>query len=398
MTPAFRYRAATAAGELIEGVVQAATPGEAGEALRRQSLVPVSVEADTHGADAGRRWRVRRPEAAAAAVRALALLVGAGVTLERALEFAARHAGHRDVAAALRDVRIAVERGGPLSGALREQPVFGAFAAAVVRAGEESGTLEASLARLAEWLEQAASLRARIRAALLYPALMGIVTSIGVVVLLVVVVPRFVSILGDLGGALPLSTRLLVGASRVVAGGWWLWMPAIVAGVVGARWWLAEPGNRRRWHAARLRLVLAGEIEQAIGTARFARALGVLLESGTPVLSALRIARASVTNDAMAAGLEAAAARVARGERLSESLRGALPPLAVELIAAGEESGTLSEVCRHVAQAHEERAGRELRTLVRLVEPALILVFGGVVGFIALAMLQAVYAVNAGLP
>ena len=132
-------------------------------------------------------------------------------------------------------------------------------------------------------------------------------------------------------------------------------------------------------------------------TARFTSALGVLLQSGTPMLTALRVARESVTNQAIAAELDVAGEKVARGERVAESLAGVFPPLAVELLAAGEEGGRLAEMCARVAQIHDESVGRSLRTLVRLVEPALILAFGAIVGFIALAMLQAVYSVNAGV-
>lgn len=391
---AFRYRAATGSGDVVEGVVNASTAQEAGEALRRQALVPVSVEAVITAP--ARSTRIARQEAIAAAMRTLSLLVGAGVTLERAIDFVERHAGHPGVAAAFREVREEVQRGVTLSDAARRQPLLGVFTAAMIHAGEESGTLDQALARLADWFERAGGLRSQVRAALLYPALMGIVAGLGVFVLLAVVVPRFVSILGDVGGTLPLSTRLLVGASRLVVGGWWLWLPLALGAVLGARWWLGDDVNRRRWHAFRLRLPVVGDLEQAVGTARFTSALGVLLEGGTPTLAALGIAREGVSNRSMAAELESAVQDVARGERVAESLRGALPLLAVELLAAGEESGRLAEVCQRVARAHEAQVERSLGTIVRLVEPALILLFGVVIGFIALAMLQAVYSVNAG--
>ena len=226
---------------------------------------------------------------------------------------------------------------------------------------------------------------------------MGVVAGIGVVVLLTFVVPRFVEILGDVGGQLPLSTRLLVGASNLLAGWWWIWLPLVALTVLVIRWWLAEPGNRRRWHAARLRIPGVGALEQGAATARFTNALGVLLNGGTSMLAAVRVAAEGVGNSAIAGELEAAGERVARGERVSASLAGALPPLAVEMLAAGEEGGRLPEMCARVAKVHEDAVGRSLRSLVRLIEPALILVFGAIVGFIALAMLQAVYSVNIGI-
>ena len=398
MSAAFRYRAATGSGDLVEGVVQAQSVRDATESLRRQSLVPVSVESAARTpARTAPSSRSGRQDGVATAVRTLSMLLSAGLALERALEFVERHASHAEVAAAFRDIRADVQRGSMVSDAVRRQPLLGSFAAAMVHAGEESGTLDQSLARLAGWLEQAAQLRAQVRNALLYPALMGIVAAIGVAVLLIVVVPRFVSILGDVGGTLPLSTRLLVGASRVAAGGWWIWLPLLGAAVFGGRWWLRDADNRRRWHAARLGLPVLGSIERSAATARFASAFGVLLQGGAPMLRAMHVAREGVTNLSFAGALDGAAERIARGERVSESLTGVLPPLAVELLAAGEESGRLAEMCSRVAEVLEESVGRSLHALVRMVEPALILAFGVVVGFIALAMLQAVYSVNAGI-
>jgi type II secretory pathway component PulF len=396
---AFRYRAATVSGDLVEGVVNAGSARDAADELRRQTLVPVSIESDTRKA-AGPAVFARGAgvqESVAVSLRIIATLVSAGMSLERALDFAARHASHPDVAAAFRSIGTDVQRGVMLSEAVRKQPTLGTFAASVCHAGEESGTLDQALARLADWFESANELRSQVRAALLYPALMGIVAGIGVVVLLTFVVPRFVAILGDVGGQLPLSTRLLVGASNVFAGWWWLWLTLIIVGVLAGRAWFSDPSNRRRWHAARLRIPGVGALEQGSATARFTNALGVLLRGGTPMLAAVRVAAEGVTNSAIAADLERAGERIARGERVAESLAGALPPLAVEMLAAGEESGSLPEMCERVARVHEESVGRSLRSLVKLIEPVLIIVFGVVVGLIALALLQAVYSVNIGI-
>jgi type II secretory pathway component PulF len=396
---AFRYRAATIAGDVVEGIVHAGSARDAADELRRQTLVPVSIESATRQAATVRktRSRARNGESVSNAFRTVATLVSAGVGLERALDFAGRHASHPQISDAFRAVQVEVQRGSSLSEAVRRQPSFGPFAGAVCRAGEESGTLDQALVRLADWYEREQELRSQVRSALTYPALMGAVAGIGVVILLTFVVPRFVAILGDVGGELPLSTRLLVGVSRFFVGFWWLWIPVVAAAIVGSRWWIAQPGNRKRWHGARLRLPGFGALEQNAATAQFTSALGVLLNSGTPMLAALRVSRDGVANEAIANELENAGDRIARGERVSESLSGALPPLAVELLSAGEESGRLPEMCARVATAHEEAAERSLRTLVRLIEPVLILVFGAVVGFIALAMLQAVYSVNAGV-
>ena len=399
MNESFRYRAATATGEVVEGILTAASTRGAADELRRQTLVPVSIESATRQAVGSRATGARtgKRESLTTSVRTIATLLSAGVSVERAIDFATRHASHPEVADAFRAIQLDVQRGAMLSEAVRRQPLFGAFAAAVCRAGEESGTLDQALVRLADWYEQELELRSQIRSALTYPALMGIVAGIGVAVLLILVVPRFVAILGDIGAELPVSTRILVGASALVVNWWWLWLIGIGATILATRWWIKQPGNRRRWHAARLNLPGVGALERNSLTAQFTNAWGVLLNSGTPMLAALRVAREGIGNESIANELETAVEKVARGERVSESLAGALTPLAVELLSAGEESGRLPEMCARVASVHEQSAQRSVRTLVKLIEPVLILVFGAVVGFIALAMLQAVYSVNAGV-
>ncbi len=394
----WQYRAATAAGEVVEGRLVADTERDAMEELRRRALVPVAVSGTATGAGRSQR-RASRGDAVTTAIRTLATMVGGGATIDRALEFAGRHAAHPEVATALAGVRGDVLGGQPLAQALRARvAVFGSLAPAMVRAGEESGALDASLARLADHMDATRELRDRLQGALLYPALLGVVAGLGVLVLLGFVVPRFVDLLDTAGTTLPLSTRVLVGASAVLRRAGIPLLAIAGAAVVGGRWWLQDPSVRRRWHAARLRLPLAGALEWETWTARFARTFAMLLDGGTAVLPSLRIAREGVLNGALGEAMDGAVARVERGERLATAFEGVLPPLAVQLLAVGEESATLGDAARRVADTFESGVQRALRQAIGLLEPALIVVFGGMVGFIALAMLQAIYSINATLP
>jgi type II secretory pathway component PulF len=220
------------------------------------------------------------------------------------------------------------------------------------------------------------------------------VTLVGTIVLLAFVVPRFASVVADIGGQLPLSVRLLMGASAVVTTAWWAWLGLIIAAAYAARGALAQPETQRRWHALRLRLPLTGALERKYLTARFARTLGLLLRSGVPMIAALRIARASAANVVFRGGVDRATSAVSEGAGLAPALTGTLPPLAQQMLAVGEESGQLDALCLRVADAYDADVRRHLRALVALVEPAMILVFGGLVGFVALAMLQAIYGIN----
>ncbi len=395
MTLRYRYRAATVGGQVVEGVLHAPSRQTALEELRRQRLYPVLVDEAAATGGASPAPRLSRRAAVALWTRSAATLLAAGVALDRALAFTAAQAGHQGLADAVRDVRRAVQGGVGFADALHRHPrYFDALFVAMVSAGEASGALDIVFARLADHLDESAELRSTVRSALLYPALMAIVACVGAIVLLGFVVPRFATILADIGGTLPTSTRLLLAASHLVTGGWWVWLPAAGAGVYVVRRALAQPESRRRWHATRLGWPWVGDLERRYATAGLARTMGLLLKSGVPALPALKIARNATTNLALQDGVDRAAAAVSAGGALAPALAGTLPPLALQLIAVGEETGRLEELFLRVADTYDGEVRRALRAAVAMLEPALILVFGALVGFVALAMLQAIYGIN----
>jgi type II secretory pathway component PulF len=391
----FRYRASTPAGEVVEGVVHAASRPTVLAELQRKQLYPLVVDEVAAPSVERRGRRVGWRAAVVLWTRSTATLLAAGVPLDRALAFGAAQAGHAGVEAAVRDVRRAVQNGAPLADALAAHArYFDPLYVASVAAGESSGALDAVFERLADHLDEVAELRSQVRSALLYPAFMAVVGVAGTFVLLAFVIPRFAAIMTDLGGELPLSARLLMGASALLAASWWAWLLVAAAAAYAARAALARPGPRRRWHAARLELPWLGGFERRYLTARMARTLGLLLRSGIQILPALRIARASAPNLVFQGGIDRAAASVAEGGALAPALAGTLPPLAVQLLAVGEETGQLDTLCLRVASSYDAEVRRTLRTMTALVEPVMILVFGAVVGFVALAMLQTIYGIN----
>ena len=395
MSVRFRYRAATVAGQVVEGVLHAPSRQTALEELRRQRLYPVTVDETAAAGASTRVTRVSRRAAVALWTRSAATLLAAGVPLDRALGFTAGQAGHQGLAAAVRDVRRAVQGGASLADALAHHPrYFDALFVAMVSAGEASGALEVVFERLADHLDETAELRSQVRSALLYPALMAVVACVGALVLLGFVVPRFATILTDIGGTLPTSTRLLLAASRLVTAGWWVWLIAGGAAVYALRRAVGKPETRRRMHGARLGWPWVGDLERKYAAAGVTRTMGLLLKSGVPALPALKIARNATANLALQEGVDRATAALTEGGALAAALAGTLPPLALQLIAVGEESGRLEELCVRVADTYDGEVRRALRTAVALLEPALILVFGALVGFVALAMLQAIYGIN----
>jgi type II secretory pathway component PulF len=384
VTARFRYRAARAGGQVIEGVLQSPSRQTAIAELERQHLYLMAIDEMVVGGPAVRKRRLGQRAAVMIWARSAATLLGAGLPLDRVLAFTAAHAGHPQFSDALRQVRRSVQGGASLADAMAQHPrYFDSLFVASVSAGESSGALEAVFTQLAEHLEESAELRSEVQSALLYPALMVVVGGLGVIVLLAFVIPRFVTILSDVGGSLPLTTRALMAASAVVTQGWWAWLLLALGLAYALPTVLSRPAAQRRWHAARLDLPWVGDLERKYATARFARTLGLVLRSGIPVMPGLKIARASASNIVIRDGIDRATGAVAEGSPLAPALAGTLPPLAVQMIAVGEESSQLEELCL-----------KALRTAVALIEPAMILLFGGLVGFVALAMLQAIYGIN----
>lgn len=396
MTARYRYRAADASGRVVEGDLQSQSRSTAIEDLRRQSLFPVDVsEMDSVGPKQTME-RSSLPDALAVWTRTLSTLLSAGLPLEKALSFSSSETSNSSLTAAVAQVRTDIREGVSLATAMKKRPrVFGPLFIAMVTAGEESGALDQVLGRLADNLDESAELRGRVRSALLYPALMAIVASMGVTIILLFVIPRFVDMLGEVGGELPVSTRALIGMSTFVTRWWWIWIPFALLIVFSIQRWLSDPANRFRWHRLRLGVPVTGDLERNYLTARFSRTLGLLQRSGVGIVASLRIARSAMTNDFIGDQIGRATDSVSQGRRLGSELEGVLPPLAVQLISVGEESGKLGELCLRAADAYDKDVSRRLTALVSLLEPALILAFGAMVGFVALAMLQAIYSVNA---
>lgn len=398
----FRFRAAAADGRMETGVLAAESVARAVAELRQRGLVPVEVE-PVEGRPAASRattfraWRGRtsRDEAVALWCRTVGTLASAGVPLDQALTFAHSQGEHAALRTVMERVTDDVRAGVAVGEALRRHPTyFPEVIIALIDAGAHTGALDEALLRAAAWLDEVQGWRAQLRAALVYPVLIAVVTMLATIVLLTVVVPRFAVILQDAGGDLPASTRLLLAISGFLGTTWWWWLGLVMVGGAAVRVWGRTPEARVWWHGWRLRLPVIGELDEAIGTARYVRTLGQLLQGGMPLLGAMRLAGTAVPNAAMARTLQQAELGVREGRRLAAVLESALSPLARQLLTAGEESGQLPAMCLRIAESSEDTVRRTVRTLVALVEPAVIVLFGVIVGFVALAMLQALYGLQ----
>lgn len=411
----WRYRAADAQGATTRGEVDAASAEAAVDLLRRRSLwvidleptrgasavVPVSSGSASTSAPRARfldrlsRRTTDGDESLAILTRSVATLLESGVPLERALAFAA--SGEMDARwqQVFNGLQEAVTRGESLSEAAARVEALPRAYAPLLAAAEASGSMAATFARLADDLEARSQLRARVRAALVYPTLLALASTVGTLVILVVVVPRFADLIAGAGGTVPASTRLLIGLSALLSRVGWLLAIAVILAGTAVRQSLQDGSTRRRWHATRLGWPLVGRFERERAAAGYLSTLAVALESGVPLLRAMSLARGTVGNDALAERLAGAEAVVRDGGSVSQALSGSLPPLATRLLEAGEQGGALAPLARRAATAASDQVQRVITSAVALIEPAMILGFGGIVGFVALALLQAIYGINA---
>lgn len=351
------------------------------------------------GSGSGGLFSFRRgasKKALAEATRGLAALVGARMPLVRALRAAAEQSSGRAVAAAFKEVCREVEAGRSLSESLAGQPeVFSPLYVHLTRVGEATGGLAGILRRLAGYLERAYAVQRKVRLAMIYPGLIAAVAVGAVSFMLTVIVPTFADMFEDFGAELPVATQYLLWASEtlvsnafwILLGGLGIWLAARAAlRSAPGRWW---------WDGARLRLPVLGGIEQKSLAARFGRTLGTLLEQGVTLTEALELLSASAENTRARQQIESMQEAVERGEALSEELGGAgsgggsgsvFPPLMSQMVVVGEETARLDEMLLHVATLYEEELDETVDTLTSVIEPALILVIGALLGGILIAL------------
>jgi general secretion pathway protein F len=322
--------------------------------------------------------------------RQLATLTKAKIPLFEALTALIDQVEKEGLRRALTNVRDQVREGTSFADALKEHPkIFGDMYVNMVRAGEASGTLEAVLIRLTDFIDKQAKLKGKVSAALAYPILMMIIATILISVLMVAVVPKVTAIFQNMGKALPWYTSLLITVSEIAAGYWWLFLLLGGAFTWWFRRWRATPEGRFRWHTMVLNMPLAGPLVQRVAISRFSRTLATLLTAGVALLKAMNIVRDVLGNAALEKVIDGVSAAVREGQSIAEPLKasGRFPPMVVHMIAIGEQSGQLEEMLENIADAYDSEVDQKVQMLTSLLEPLIIVVMGGAVAFIAMSIL-----------
>lgn len=388
MTTTFAYKVRDASGKLVEGQLEADDASLVVGKLRQMGYTPIAVEAQAANklkADIkipGLSGKVKLRDVAVFS-RQFSTMINSGLSLIRALAILADQTENPELARVAGEVRLDVEKGVSLSQALSKHPkVFSRLYVAMVRSGEIGGVLDAVLVRLADTIEAQVELRRKVRSAMTYPIVALSICLLISAAMLLFIVPQFKNIYTDLGGQLPLPTRVLITLSNLLKS----WFPLfILAGGIGVwlfRRWINTEKGRLAWDAFKLRMPVFGLLTRKTALARFSRTLAALTRSGVGILEALDIVAETSGNEIVSQALRETQSAVKRGDTLARPLEQheVFPPMVTQMISVGEETGALDEMLDKIADFYDSEVSATVDALTSLIEPLMIVVMGTIVG------------------
>ncbi|HOU50861.1 MAG: type II secretion system inner membrane protein GspF [Smithella sp.] len=401
----FEYVALDAQGRRRKGFIDASGLAAARQKLRDENVYPVEINQADHKKETALSGALQinileRVSAGEVSVftRQLSTLLGAGMPLVPSLTVLMKQAKNQLLKKSLAEIREQVNEGKSLTDSMSAFPrIFPPFYLNMIRAGEASGTINLVLERLADFSENQQALMNKIRSSLAYPIIMFLMGTTVIFLLMAFVVPKITGIFADMNQTLPLITIILITVSNFLKSFWWIIMILIFAGIVAFKYGISGTDKgRRAWDSAKLKLPVFGQINRKIAIARFCRTLATLLQSGVPLLAAMEIVRNIVNNIIIGDAIHQAAKDLEEGKGLSGPLTqsGLFPPLVTEMIAVGEQSGTLEKMLNRIAIAYENESQSDIMIMTSILEPVMILVMGLVVGFIVVSILLPIFEMN----
>lgn len=397
--PLFRYKALSSAGENLTGQMEAASPDEVIARLQEQGYLPIEVQRSDNLSEQGSLFSfLKKKEMSDPQVlqftQQLATLLGAGQPLDKALGVLLELPESASAKKILERIRESVRGGGTLSNALEQQHgLFSRLMVNMVRAGEAGGGLQVSLTRVAEYLERSREFKMKLINALIYPCILMLMVVIAFFLLFTLVLPQFESLFEDFGAEVPWYTTALMWVSHVVRDWWWVPIPVMIIG----GYWLQQQWKNPAWRLAVdqriLNSKLFGPLVARIDTARFARTLGTLVQSGVPLLNALNLSRPVLFNNVLGQSVDVAANEVKTGSGLAYALakQKSFPRLAVQMVQVGEESGELDTMLLKVADTFDTEANHSISRLMAALLPVLTLLMTLMVFCIILAVLLPIF-------
>jgi general secretion pathway protein F len=404
--PVFEYKGVTAQGKKVSGVQDGDSLKIVRGRLKKEGVIVLDIREGASLRTARRGTtsltfarRVKLTDLANA-TRQLATLLSSGLPLMDSLAVLVEQEENAGLKAALSSVRDSVREGASLADALKENPkVFSQLYMNMVSAGEASGTLEITLDRLADFLDEQVRFRGRLSAALAYPAFMTVIGMAMLFFIFSFVMPRVVGMFEDMKQQLPLITLILLGTVRFLSSFWWAILLAIGGAAYYVRRYLRTQAGKENFDARILKLPVFGAMIRMIAVSRFTRTLGTLLQSGVPTLAALDIVKSVVGNTVLANAIHKARENVREGEPIADPLRrsGLFPPVVVQMVAVGEKSGELEKMLLKISDSFDRTVDTRITGLMALLEPVIILVMGLIIGFIVIAIMLPMLQMSSGV-
>jgi type II secretory pathway component PulF len=397
--PRYIYTAKSHPQKIIRGDIEAESEQDAINKLTKIGCFPISIRIEDISLYRQDIWHFRKAHNKDIVLisRQLTGLIESGVNILNSLTIISRQASNKYLRAVLFDIISKIKDGKSFSESLSAHPqLFSNLYISMIRSGEAGGSLELTLKRLADFLEKEEEFKNSLRSALTYPAFVFIVGVMTVIVLLGFVIPRLVAMFKDMGQILPLPTRILINVSAFLRGYWWLVIAIIFIAVFLLKRTAKKPQGRIQLDRLKLKLPVWGEIVLKTEIARLMRTLSLLLSSGIPIVYALDISASTVGNQILRLEAGKFKGQISGGASFSKCLRDSafFPTFVTNIVTVGEESGSLEKSLWRIADDYEIEVDRTLKVLTRLLEPAIILAMGLIVGFIVLSMLLPIFQIN----
>lgn len=393
--PAYSYKGRSARGELVSGRFEAESADAVAAGLITTGVTPIDIglaaDAGVSLADLWRKVGGGRPKTADLVLfsRQMHTITKSGIPLLRGLRGLASSTHNAVLRDALHDVLGSLQSGRDFAASLAQHPgIFPTLYVAIVRVGEATGTLDSAFARLCQYLSMAQDIQDRVSSAMRYPLMVIGAVVVALVVISVFVIPNFAPIFRILGDDLPWATRVILGVSAFVRDHWGLTLAALAGVALGVRQYVRTPAGRHRWHGLKLRLPVMGKLAHQAVLSRATRSLAIALRAGLPVIQTLGMIARTAGNDYMAERFVRLREAVERGESLSQAaaMAGMFPPLVLQMMAVGEETGELADLLDEVADFYQREVEYALKNLSAAIEPLLIVTVGGIVLVLALGV------------
>ena len=393
--PVWSYSARTVSGDLKRAEYDAASRDEVIAHLRSQRLIPIAIREKPKGIQLPGGQKVKTRDVVIL-TRQFATMINAGLPLVQALDILAKQSDNKTLQSTLQDVLYDVESGHTLADAMRDhEKVFTPLYVNMVAAGETGGILDTILLRLAVFLEKAEALARKVKGAMIYPMVIGFVAMSAIIILLLFVIPTFQQMFASFDQVLPLPTRIVIMASDTLQSYWWAMGGGIAATVFLFKRWIATASGRLTFDRILLRLPIFGNLARKGSVARFTRTLGTLLASGVTILDGLEITARTSGNRVIHDAIMDSRSSIAGGESISEPLRvsGVFPPMVTQMINVGEETGDLDGMLTKIADFYDEEVDAAVESLLKAMEPLMIVVLGTVVGGMIVAMYLPIFGI-----